>query len=414
LPCPLRVPDPDRTAGCAIVCDEVFTDRTVLVAAVCALAIISGCGGGQPTPRPAGSCPGSSGGAHLEPRAGSAYFGVNLDWGNDSPTSFARRLGRSPALYVAFASFPLERSGAGFIDGIVGGLVGQHAALMLTLEPNDGLGAVTDVPVAELGRRLAAYNREGVPVFLRFAHEMNGSWYPWGQRPAAYVAAFRRVAAAVHRIAPATAMVWAPNYGGGYPFTGGRYGTVGGTPDFKPLDTNGDGRFTTADDPYGPYYPGDDAVDWVGMSLYHWGARYPWGANALPEPGKFAEMLTGQYRGTNGDETAVPDFYGTFADIHHKPLAITETAAFFAPGRPGDEAAIKEAWWKQVLDPSIGSRFPRLEMTNWFEWDKYETEVKAEVNWTVTRRPDLAAAFVAALPSRLRWVGSVPDCGPRR
>jgi hypothetical protein len=169
-----------------------------------------------------------------------------------------------------------------------------------------------------------------------------------------------------------------------------------------------------ADDPYAPYYPGDDAVDWVGMSVYHWGSSYPWGANALPEPGKFAAMLTGNYRGTVGDETALPDFYSAFANVHHKPVAITETAAFYAPGRPGGEAAIKEAWWKQVFDPSIGSRFPRLEMINWFEWDKYETEVKAEVNWTVTRRPDLAAAFVAALPSRLRWAGSVPDCGPRR
>jgi hypothetical protein len=243
---------------------------------------------------------------------------------------------------------------------------------------------------------------------------MNGSWYPWSQQPAAYIAAFRRVAGAVHRSAPATAMVWAPNYGGGYPFTDGRYAAVPGTPDFRTLDTNGDGVLTMADDPYAPYYPGDDAVDWVGMSLYHWGGSYPWGANATPEPGKFAAMLTGEYRGTIGDETAVPDFYDTYANLHHKPVAITETAAFFSPGRPGDEAAIKEAWWRQVFDPSIRTRFPRLDMMNWFEWDKYETEVKAEVDWTVTRRPEVARAFVAALPSRLRWAASVPDCAAHR
>ena len=63
---------------------------------------------------------------------------------------------------------------------------------------------------------------------------------------------------------------------------------VPGTPDFKALDTNGDGVLTMADDPYGPYYPGDDAVDWVGMSLYHWGSSYPWGANALPGSGNAA------------------------------------------------------------------------------------------------------------------------------
>jgi hypothetical protein len=53
-------------------------------------------------------------------------------------------------------------------------------------------------------------------------------------------------------------------------------------------------------------------------------------------------------------------------------------------------------------------------MIDWFEWDKFESEVGAEVDWTVTRRPDLAAAFAAALPADLRWAGTVPGCaGPR-
>jgi hypothetical protein len=382
-----------------------------VVTGACLLALVTGCSAGHVG---GASCPASSTGSLLEPPPDTAYFGVNLDWNADSPTRFSRRLGRSPALYVAFAPFPMEGGAAGYIDGIVGGLVGQHAALMLTLEPNAGLGKVTEASAAELADRLARYNGEGVPIFLRFAHEMNGSWYPWSQQPAAYVAAFHKVAGAVHRTARATAMVWAPNYGGGYPFTGGRYAAVPGTPAFKTLDTNGDGVLTMADDPYAPYYPGDDAVDWVGMSLYHWGSTYPWGANALPEPGKFAAMLKGEYRGTIGDETAVPDFYNDYANLHGKPVAVTETAAFFAPGRPGDAAAIKEAWWQQVFDPSTRSRFPRLEMINWFEWDKYETEVKAEVNWTVTRDTGLARGFVAALPSRLRWAGSVPDCAAQR
>ena len=56
-----------------------------------------------------------------------------------------------------------------------------------------------------------------------------------------------------------------------------------------------------ADDPYGPYYPGDDAVDWVGMSLYHWGSSYPWGANAallmLPWVSSVRGGAAGIYRG---------------------------------------------------------------------------------------------------------------------
>ena len=75
------------------------------------------------------------------------------------------------------------------------------------------------------------------------------------------------------------------------------------------------------DDPYAPYYPGDDAVDWVGMSLYHWGSAYPWGENEIPEAGKLLAQVTGEYDGLNGDERAVPDFYGTYAEAttSHSP-----------------------------------------------------------------------------------------------
>jgi hypothetical protein len=32
-------------------------------------------------------------------------------------------------------------------------------------------------------------------------------------------------------------------------------------PDFSICDTNGDGVLDNRDDPYGPYWPGDDVVD---------------------------------------------------------------------------------------------------------------------------------------------------------
>jgi hypothetical protein len=397
------------------------------IAVAGALAVLSACGGASSTPQrvkvsapmppvpdspsaAAPSCPPSTAGARLAPTGPGTYFGVNLDWDRDRPAALAARLGHRPAVYVAFAPFPLSGSAAGFIDGIAGGLVGEHAALMLTLEPNGGLAAVTPAASADLAARLAGYNRKGVPVFVRFAHEMNGSWYPWAQQPIEYVAAFRTLAAAVHAAARGSAMMWAPNYGGGYPFAGGKYEAQPGSADFRRLDTNHDGKLSMADDPYAPYYPGDDAADWVGMSLYHWGDRYPWGANAAPEPGKFLALLTGEYNGDNGDETQVPDFYTEFGVDHHKPVAITETSAFYAPGRPGDDGAIKQAWWRQVFDPTVASHFPDVRMINWFEWDKYESQVNAEVDWTVTRRPALVSAFRTALPSWLLWSGSVPDC----
>ncbi|MBS9375963.1 hypothetical protein [Rhodococcus sp. B50] len=52
-------------------------------------------------------------------------------------------------------------------------------------------------------------------------------------------------------------------------------------------------------------------------------------------------------------------------------------------------------------------------MINWFEWDKYEPEVDARVDWTVTDDPQLQEAFTAALPPWLRY-GPDQPCTPIR
>jgi hypothetical protein len=387
--------------------------RFASIAALMALVavLLAGCGGESspapqrggdaPTSLPPASCPTAV--ALLEPQDG-VYFGVNLDWQHDSPAEYAARLGRRPAVYVLFAEFPLTEGAFGYVSDIASKVASAGGALMLTLEPNAGLTSVGPDSAAKLATQMASLNQRGVPVYLRFAHEMNGSWYVWSQDPEAYVSAFREIAAAIHSQVPATAMVWAPNYGGGYPFLGGKHGAEPGTAAYEALDTNGDGVLSMADDTYAPYYPGDDAVDWVGMSLYHWGSRYPWGENELPEPGKFAAQLTGSYRGFNGDDTTLRDFYADYAVAKGKPVAITETAAFYAIGAGGDgEAQIKDAWWQQVFAADLHQTFPRLAMLNWFEWRKHEAEVDGEVDWTVTRDPALLQQFQAALPQYLRF-----------
>lgn len=37
------------------------------------------------------------------------------------------------------------------------------------------------------------------------------------------------------------------------------------------LDTSGDGQLSPLDSPFSPYYPGDEYVDWVGLSVYYKG-----------------------------------------------------------------------------------------------------------------------------------------------
>ncbi|WP_082485485.1 glycoside hydrolase family 26 protein [Rathayibacter sp. Leaf296] len=339
--------------------------------------------------------------AEILPTEGT-LFGVNLDWGAETLKEYSAALGERPSVAVAFADLPLTAGERDEVHAAAEQLRVNGGTLLLTLESIGGLAAVTDDVAADIADLTAAVNERGVPVIVRFAHEMNGSWYAWGQQPAAYVETFRRVAAAVHADAPGSAMMWAPNSAEGYPFEGGASAAQPGTADFALLDTTGDGVLTLDDDPYAPYYPGDDAVDWVGMSLYHWGSAHPWGENELPEPGKFAAQLTGTYSGAAGDETAAPDFYQTYGVEHGKPVAIPETAALVVPrGDPAGELAIKQAWWRQVLSEDVATRFPNIRMINWFEWDKFEPEVQDEVHWSVLDDDETRRAFRADLPDGL-------------
>jgi hypothetical protein len=331
-----------------------------------------------------------------------ALLGVSLDWDRDSIAEYTERLGRAPAVAVTFTRMPLGDQDRSNVAAAAEQAAAHGSTLLLTLEPTGGLASVTDEAIDDLVSTVQDANGNGVPVVVRFAHEMNGSWYSWGQQPTAYVKTFRRVAAAVHDGAPGSSMMWAPSYGGGYPFLGGSHGAKAGSKNARALDTNADGTLDERDDSYAPYYPGDAAVDWVGMSLYHWGTKYPWGENDVPAAGKLVDQLRGRYHRAGVDERVVPDFYAEYGTTHDKPVAITETAALYAPGHGGaKEASVKQAWWRQAFAPELLTTLPRLKMVNWFEWAKYEPEVKGEVDWTVTRKPLLRSAFAADLPD---WV----------
>ncbi len=69
-----------------------------------------------------------------------------------------------------------------------------------------------DAAFRRIGRVLGEYDGR---VLLRFAHEMNADWYPWGavvngNSPRLYVAAWRHVHALIDAEAPRTRWVWAP------------------------------------------------------------------------------------------------------------------------------------------------------------------------------------------------------------
>lgn len=335
----------------------------------------------------------------------SVAFGAQLDWSAADPDSYSEAFARSPMTYGKFVDFPFTAGIRASVDTAAEQVAAHNGILFLTLEPKDGLASVTPESLSRLTEDLTRWNSQGTPIMVRFAHEMNGSWYAWGQQPTAFITAFRAVAAAVHE-APDSSMVWSPNDGAGYPFPGGKYETKPGTTDFALLDTNHDGRLSESDDMYAPYWPGNDAVDWVGLSLYHFGEAYPWGANVVPEPTKFADKLTGDYRNAKLDQRAVPNFYTEYADGHNKPMVISETAAAYNPvGSPNTartERDIKQAWWQQVFSDDTHQRFPRIHMINWFEQQKVETDfTSTPIPWGVEYKRDLRIAFREWLPS---WV----------
>jgi hypothetical protein len=374
-----------------------------LLAVVAASTGPSASGSGRPStlPRPCGPTP-------PKPAPGKVWFGASLDGANDTVTKYAARLGHTPAVLIQFVDLPMTAEERTWLGDAIDNARQAGSILLLTLEPSKGLAAVTVPVVDDLVKRVARAEAVGVPVIVRFGQEMNGSWYPWGQQPGAYISTFRKVADAIHSGAPGAAMLWAPNEGSGYPFTGGRYSAKPGSLAAKTLDTNHDGKLDKGDDPYAPYWPGRRYVDWVGMTIYHWGDTYPWGANVLPAAGKFEALLRGTF---STDGVKLPDFYTTYGVRQHLPLAVTETSALYNPSRAGaSDLAIKRAWWEQVFAASVPKKMPDLKMINWFEWDKFEQQTNSRIDWTVTIVPAIRKAFTAALPSWLAYGGGSRLC----
>lgn len=375
--------------------------RALTGAAVLAL-LLTLCGACASAPRreagAAAPCAVSS--SEPAPPTGHAWLGVALQWERETAKAYADRLGHAPAALVSFVSFPMTTADLTNLRAAAEQAQALGSRLLVTLEPQSGLAVVTQAASEATARMLEEQVRRGVPVLARFAHEMNGSWYPWGQQPAAYVRAFRTFADAVHRLAPGVATMWAPNTGQGYPFAGGASSAKPGSPAAAALDTDHNGALDAGDDPYAPYWPGARYVDWVGLSAYHWGSKYPWGANVVPTPGKFAGLIDGSYRDPNTPGQQVPNFYQRYAAGEGRPLAITETGALWNPRAGGPGAlAVKQAWWRQVFAPDLLTRFPRIGLIDWFEQSKLEPEISGEVDWTATVDPALRAAYRAGLPA---------------
>ena len=201
-------------------------------------------------------------------------------------------------------------------------------------------------------------------------------------------------------------MVWGPNLGINYPFRGGGrpYPTMETDPiNFMALDTNGDGIINYLDDPYGPYYPGDDFVDWIGMSLY-WYPDEGTGFNGPVPATYFRDQLMGvgptveQFSPLALQDGGLRQFYRRFVQEKNKPMMIPETAAPYIPSQPAvaSHAAIKEAWYSQILSAETRRELSRILLVNQFEEIKADAGMEIR-DWRCAADPAVISAFKKVL-----------------
>ncbi|MBV9852534.1 MAG: hypothetical protein JO250_22950 [Armatimonadetes bacterium] len=241
--------------------------------------------------------------AKFEPAAG-CYLGV-LDGDGGSADDFEERAGRRLAL-----AFEYDAYGRPFPVTWARHQAEQGRAIQIAWEPND-IAAVRDDDYLEGWAEDAA--RAEVPIFLRFGGEMNGAWTPWGRDPAAYRRAFRTVHDVMARRAPNVAMVWAPND--------------------IPLDN------------LDRYFPGDDVVDWVGLSLYIV---------------RFYDDDPRRPAWQDHPLTFIEPFYQKYAARH--PLCLVEWGVTRRSRVEGVDADPFAAARIEDLFDAIKVRFPRLKM----------------------------------------------------
>lgn len=172
-----------------------------------------------------------------------------------------------------------------------------------------------------------------------------------------------------------------------------------GSANFLELDTVADGVIDTKDDPYTPYYPGDDYVDWVGLSLY-WYPDIGTGFNNLPEPTFLVDQIIAQGPSVQKFQPLVNgqanrNFYQNFAVARNKPMMLPETSSPYIPAVStglATELQIKQDWWRQIFSQEVLTKFPLLKLVLWFEEIKSDgAEIR---DWRIGANKPTLDAFI--------------------
>jgi hypothetical protein len=193
-----------------------------------------------------------------------------------------------------------------------------HAAALLTWEPKDvSLSAITSgEDDSYIDGWAAAARTAKTRVLIRFAHEMNGRWFPWGSgvdgnTPAEYVAAWRHVVT-VFRDDGASNVRWVWCIA-----TGGPQTTIAS------------------------FFPGASYVNWMAMDGYNHDRNGDW----------------------RSMQTIFATDYKLLAQLSNLPIMIAETASVEDPG----DITRKSGWIRTGLLTTIPTYFPRIRAVLYFD-----------------------------------------------
>lgn len=272
-----------------------------------------------------------------EPSRG-CYLGAYIELDpvvRDDIAAFEALVGKKHATYFHYVGY-----GQPFPFAWVKRLRAAGYAPHIAWEPNDGLAAVKDDDYlrgwAEAARHAA------VPIFLRFASEMNGTWQAWSGDPRLYIDKWRLVYRVMHEVAPNVVMVWCP--------------------------------FAMPQASIPSYYPGDEYVDWVGVNIY----------SVLRHDGD-PNSIAGE------DPTDLLAYvYNLYAA--RKPIAVCEYGATHfcaATGLRSTQFAVQSM---RRLYEALPVRFPRVRMINWFSVDAAKSGL-AHNDYALTTDQQILATY---------------------
>jgi hypothetical protein len=296
----------------------------------------------------------NSTGAKHEPGYG-CLIGAFLDLDNENDKTYRDEQGKVRRLPEPFEQMAKRRHASYFfylgyghklpLDWVVA-LSRRGKIVHVALEPNNGLEYVRDDEyLNNLAENLAAV---GGPVFLRFASEMNGPWVKYHGDPKEYTEKFQLVAKIMHKKAPNVAMVWCP--------------------------------YTTPTRPIKSYYPGDEAVDWVGVNFYsvtYHNQRKSEPAFQIPPTDKL-DWIYDRYS-------------------KKKPIMIGEYGAAHFSALEGKSVSDFASGSIRALYRALPRRYPRVKAINYFNGNNLPLSHRKNNNYAVTQDKVALAAYRDAI-----------------